>query len=108
MLVNESAWDNKKPVARIEQRVVGWIDALRDDNLERVKGIEPSYEAWEAAVLPLNYTRSGPDSSVWRRAAGAVYSTRVCDCSRRYCGRYQNEPIALPVLPLPFQPPKGW
>jgi hypothetical protein len=23
-----------------------------------VKGIEPSYEAWEAAVLPLNYTRT--------------------------------------------------
>ena len=33
--------------------------------LERVKGIEPSYEAWEAAVLPLNYTRSGADSSGW-------------------------------------------
>ena len=28
-----------------------------DSHLERVKGIEPSYEAWEAAVLPLNYTR---------------------------------------------------
>jgi hypothetical protein len=26
--------------------------------MERVKGIEPSYAAWEAAVLPLNYTRS--------------------------------------------------
>ena len=26
--------------------------------MERVKGIEPSYEAWEAAVLPLNYTRN--------------------------------------------------
>ncbi len=26
---------------------------------ERVKGIEPSYAAWEAAVLPLNYTRKG-------------------------------------------------
>ena len=26
--------------------------------VERVKGIEPSYAAWEAAVLPLNYTRS--------------------------------------------------
>lgn len=25
--------------------------------LERAKGIEPSYAAWEAAVLPLNYTR---------------------------------------------------
>ena len=24
---------------------------------KRVKGIEPSYAAWEAAVLPLNYTR---------------------------------------------------
>ena len=29
--------------------------------MERVKGIEPSYEAWEAAVLPLNYTRSIAD-----------------------------------------------
>ena len=28
--------------------------------LERVKGIEPSYAAWEAAVLPLNYTRIDP------------------------------------------------
>ncbi len=26
---------------------------------QRVKGIEPSYAAWEAAVLPLNYTRGG-------------------------------------------------
>ena len=25
---------------------------------KRVKGIEPSYQAWEACVLPLNYTRS--------------------------------------------------
>ena len=25
--------------------------------LERVKGIEPSYPAWKAGVLPLNYTR---------------------------------------------------
>ena len=29
--------------------------------MERVKGIEPSYAAWEAAVLPLNYTRSVPE-----------------------------------------------
>ena len=33
-------------------------------DVERVKGIEPSYEAWEAAVLPLNYTRmQSSDSS---------------------------------------------
>src|SRR6185312_11532632 len=29
--------------------------------LERAKGIEPSYAAWEAAVLPLNYARGGRD-----------------------------------------------
>jgi hypothetical protein len=27
-------------------------------NMERMEGIEPSYAAWEAAVLPLNYTRN--------------------------------------------------
>jgi hypothetical protein len=26
--------------------------------MERVMGIEPTLAAWEAAVLPLNYTRS--------------------------------------------------
>ncbi len=34
--------------------------------MERVNGIEPSYAAWEAAVLPLNYTRvveCGADSN---------------------------------------------
>ena len=31
----------------------------RNVTVERVKGIEPSYAAWEAAVLPLNYTRKG-------------------------------------------------
>lgn len=28
-------------------------------SMERAKGIEPSYAAWEATVLPLNYTRAG-------------------------------------------------
>ncbi len=35
--------------------VFGDLSPWRGD--ERVKGIEPSYAAWEAAVLPLNYTR---------------------------------------------------
>ena len=36
-----------------------WIccDTLENGHMERVKGIEPSSKAWEAAVLPLNYTR---------------------------------------------------
>ena len=28
--------------------------------LERVMGIEPTYPAWKAGVLPLNYTRISP------------------------------------------------
>ena len=30
---------------------------MRNNELERVTGIEPAYRAWEASVLPLNYTR---------------------------------------------------
>src|SRR5271166_5121989 len=29
-----------------------------DEVLERAEGIEPTYAAWEAAVLPLNYARN--------------------------------------------------
>jgi hypothetical protein len=29
--------------------------------VERVTGIEPALSAWEADVLPLNYTRRGAD-----------------------------------------------
>jgi hypothetical protein len=45
--------------------------------MERAKGIEPSYAAWEAAVLPLNYARDhsahlisrdrAPRQAGWRR-----------------------------------------
>jgi hypothetical protein len=31
--------------------------------LEREKGIEPSFQAWEARVLPLNHSRSGSECS---------------------------------------------
>ena len=39
--------------------------------VERVKGIEPSYAAWEAAVLPLNYTRIGENAIYNSRGPGA-------------------------------------
>jgi hypothetical protein len=37
-------------------------------DMERVTGIEPAYFAWEANVLPLNYTRieAGSCPSGWR------------------------------------------
>ncbi len=41
------------------ERYIGTMTEFLDKTMgmERVKGIEPSYAAWEAAVLPLNYTR---------------------------------------------------
>src|SRR5262245_42495476 len=33
----------------------------RHGRMERVMGIEPTSSAWEAEVLPLNYTRGGVD-----------------------------------------------
>ena len=35
---------------------MGWIGPWVE-SLERVTGIEPAFSAWEADVLPLNYTR---------------------------------------------------
>ena len=45
--------------------------------MERVKGIEPSYEAWEAAVLPLNYTRIGPLNACLRNGGNREYTVHV-------------------------------
>ena len=32
--------------------------AISGFSMERAKGIEPSYEAWEASALPLSYARA--------------------------------------------------
>lgn len=40
----------KKNAALLSRQGIG-------ESLERVTGIEPAYRAWEASVLPLNYTR---------------------------------------------------
>jgi hypothetical protein len=35
-------------------------------NMERAMGIEPTYQAWEARVLPLNYARRVCRKESWR------------------------------------------
>jgi hypothetical protein len=78
--LDDIVWQ-KRPHTAIDQKAVltgrqrGFGGPWRtpvDDALERVKGIEPSYEAWEAAVLPLNYTRGRANSKArpWCDAAG--------------------------------------
>ena len=55
--------------------------------MERVKGIEPSCEAWKASVLPLNYTRS---MEVRILAATAALSIRGAVLSKKNC---ENSPV---------------
>ena len=38
--------------------------------MERVMGIEPTFSAWEADVLPLNYTRTQVSQSLKRYGGG--------------------------------------
>src|SRR5262249_29898085 len=48
-----------------------WRQSKLNQGLERAKGIEPSYAAWEAAVLPLNYARALP-ATIRRRGQNNV------------------------------------
>src|ERR1041385_8964819 len=49
-----------------------------DPVVERAKGIEPSYAAWEAAVLPLNYARLSSDLAETRRFAKRLAGYAGC------------------------------
>ena len=50
--------------------------------LERVTGIEPALSAWEADVLPLNYTRDDPGSAGRRLPPGGRAELTVSVTSR--------------------------
>jgi hypothetical protein len=60
--------------------------------MERVKGIEPSYAAWEAAVLPLNYTRTPAEFCVSPDELPRVQTA----CT--LCRQDADELIGLPQL----------
>ena len=47
---------NSFPIVIPFMSSLSWIGLSKE--LERVMGIEPTFEAWEAPVLPLNYTRN--------------------------------------------------
>ena len=53
----------KRPIGAAVQNnrrtVTGKTAKMLRKLLERVKGIEPSSQAWEAHILPLNHTRAG-------------------------------------------------
>ena len=59
-------------------------------NMERVMGIEPTFEAWEAPVLPLNYTRMGTlYADRWMHSNTGI---RIIQASLFFCfGRYERK-----------------
>ncbi len=67
----------------------------RDPLLERVMGIEPTYPAWKAGVLPLNYTRKArlPKFSPEIIPFSAPLVNRI---SRR--NSFHNSTIVTPLL----------
>ena len=40
-----------------KRRIKKEVNTSVENQLERMMGIEPTYPAWEAGVLPFNYTR---------------------------------------------------
>ncbi len=56
--------DGRRCVNRTERILMAAYIRQTISDLERVKGIEPSSQAWEAHILPLNHTRqiSNPTS----------------------------------------------
>ena len=73
--------------------------------VERVKGIEPSYAAWEAAVLPLNYTRGGailPLMDMLQRLVGAALGIVL------FVAAFALASLALAVLVLAGLGVWGW
>src|SRR5437879_819651 len=64
---------------------------------QRVKGIEPSCAAWEAAVLPLNYTR------------GEIFDFRLTICDLQAANNHCHEitsSAALKFVPCVASLPK--
>ena len=58
-------------------------ETKKENKMERVKGIEPSYPAWKAGVLPLNYTRKPKDITIFRGICQVFFSS-VSDRAARY------------------------
>lgn len=57
------------------------LGAAAGREVERAMGIEPTLSAWEAEVLPLNYTRFGRDSSIRPRAGNGPLQRNLYACT---------------------------
>jgi len=61
--------------------------------MERVKGIEPSSQAWEAHILPLNHTRVVDAKQVTQMETGPQLSISSCRDSLKMSPSEPNENV---------------
>ena len=69
------------------------------DRMERVMGIEPTYPAWKAGVLPLNYTRMAVPTS--------LESLKIIPHSRGPCQPLFSKNAKKNPAPSPAPPEKS-
>jgi hypothetical protein len=63
--------------------------------MERVTGIEPASRAWEALILPLNYTRSDAECITHAAPTQSASDVTVGDLRRKGCGCAGTTPWQL-------------
>ena len=68
------------------------------DAVERVMGIEPTSSAWEAEVLPLNYTRNEPFAR-WDGRQDSMRFPRTAQSAEGRPRRQRRTPAEPPVSP---------
>ena len=77
--------------------------------MERVMGIEPTYSAWKAEVLPLNYTRAAKRRIAYQnrlKFCDGERITQACGLRPPGCRALRDVRVAtLPVEPLTGSPP---
>ena len=62
------------------------VDKQKRVTKKRVMGIEPTYPAWKAGVLPLNYTRRCPVPESNQRHEDFQSSALPTELTRQNCG----------------------
>ena len=75
------------------------LDFSRDFNkkIEQVMGIEPTYLAWKASVLPLNYTCMCPEPESNQRHEDFQSSALPTELSGQFCRFELTTLIFYPV-----------
>ena len=76
--------------------------------VERVTGIEPASRAWEALILPLNYTRSDAEPITHAARTQSASDVPVGDLRRREVWLCERHMMATFGLSSPaVAPPRG-